>query len=80
MTRQEAYEEAVHRLQKPENTQRWLEAEKELGIGIRWYLNRATEMLARIPEAEEPQKSLYKDTFDVSIRHVQRIMDEQGWA
>lgn len=80
MTRQEAYEEALYRLQKPENAQKRLEAEKELGIGIRWHINRANEMLARIPTAEEPQKSLYKDTFDVSIRAVQRMMDEQEWA
>ena len=80
MTRQEAYEHVLHRLQKPENVQKRLDAERELGIGIRWHLNRAKEMLTIIPEAEEPQKTLYKDTFSVSIREVQRMMDEQGWA
>ena len=80
MTREEAYEQLLHRFQQPNNMDKRIEAEKEMGIGICWHLNRAKEMLAKIPEAEEPIKTLYKDTFNVSIRDVQRMMDEQGWA
>ena len=80
MTKQEAYNLILDRLQKSENAQRPAEAAKEKGLGILWHLERAKDMLRKIPEASEPLRTLYEDTLSVSIRDILKMMDEQGWA
>ena len=80
MTKQETYNLITDRLRKPENALRFAEAEKETGMGILWHLNRAKDMLVKISQPNDPLKSLYEDSFSVSIRNIRKMMDEQGWA
>ena len=80
MTKQEAYNLIIERLQKPENALRLAEAKKETGLGILWHLNRARDMLGKISQPNDPLQSLYEDSFVVSVRDIRKMMDEQGWA
>ena len=79
MTRQEAYNQLLHRFQAPENTSKRIEAEKDTGLGIVWHLKRAKTMLESIPTATGNEKVIFENTFAVSIRDVRRMMDDQGW-
>ena len=81
MTRKELFEEVVSRMEKPENKQR-LEAQEnnKNELSLQWHLNRARELLKPMEKSDEYKKSLMENDFDVSIREIQKLLDEQGWV
>ena len=79
MTQQEKLDQIQCRLQKPENASRLEQAKNELGIGIWWHYNRASNSLKIIASANKWERLLYELDFSVSVRKVERMMNEQGW-
>ena len=79
MTRKELFEEVVSRMEKPENKQR-LEAQEnnKNELSLQWHLNRARELFKPMEKSDEYKKSLMENDFDVSIREIQKLLDEQG--
>ena len=72
MTRKEWFEEIVARVQNPQN--------KENGYSLDWHLARARELFNQINTSDEQRMSLLENDFDVSIKAIQKILDEEGWA
>ena len=81
MTRKELFEEVVSRMEKAENKQR-LEAQEnnKNELSLQWHLNRARELFKPMEKSDEYKKSLMENDFDVSIREIQKLLDEQGWV
>ena len=81
MTRKELFEEVVSRMEKPENKQR-LEAQEnnKNELSLQCHINRAPELFKPMEKSEETKKTLMENDIDGSIREIQKLLDEQGWA
>ena len=49
-------------------------------LSLQWHLNRARELFKPMEKSDEYKKSLMENDFDVSIREIQKLLDEQGWV
>ena len=81
MTRKELLEEIVARVQNPQNKEK-LEKQRNSknGYSVDWHLARAREIFNQINTPDEQRISLLENDFDVSIKAIQKILDEEGWA
>jgi len=80
MSRRERLDVIIQRLNNPENQKKYEEVEKEQGFGIKWHFNRAKASLKAIEDAGGEGTDLLELDFLVSIRNIEHLMDEQGWA
>ena len=75
MTRKEWFEEIVARVQNREK-----QRNNKNGYSLDWHLARARELFNQINTSDEQRMSLLENDFDVSIKAIQKILDEEGWA
>ncbi len=81
MTRKEWFEEIVARVQNPQNKEkREKQRNNKNGYSLDWHLARARELFNQINTSAEQRMSLLENDFDVSIKAIQKILDEEGWA
>ena len=81
MTRKEWFEEIVARVQNPQNKEK-LEKQRNSKneYSVDWHLARARELFRLIETPDERRLSLLESDFDVSVKAIQKILDEEGWA
>ena len=81
MTRKEWFEEIVARVQNPQNKEkREKQRNNKNGYSLDWHLARARELFNQINTSDEQRMSLLENDFDVSIKAIQKILYEEGWA
>ncbi len=82
MTRQQEFEALISRMQKAENREKYDSISlrpKDSDLLLLWHIERARGSLRSTPK-DDITTELSKADFDVSIRAVKQILDEQGWA
>lgn len=81
MPMKEALDAITKRLMKPENTARYAEAANN-SSRICWHYERAKESLECIQNANTSNANLrlLESDFSVSIKEINRMLDEEGWA
>ncbi len=82
MTRQQAFDDIMVRMQKPENQEKYYAislSPQEADQPLCWHLERARISLKAIQDGDG-KIELFKSDFDVSIRTVGQILDKQGWV
>ena len=75
MTREEKYEEIVNIIQKNENR---LLSEKD-GNSLRWHLKRLKTYFTDISSADAILKKNLELDFDVSVKEIEMIFEQQNW-
>lgn len=81
MTRQEAYNSIIARMQNPKNSERLAELlSQSEGPGLlHFHFKRVRNSLKDIQDGND-KNGLSKLDFQVSVRDINQILDEQGWA
>ena len=81
MTRKELLDGLIFRIKNPQNKEKWeKQKNSKNGYSIDWHVDRARELFKLIETPDERRLSLLESDFDVSVKAIQKILDEEGWA
>ena len=83
MTRDEAYKAITQIVDDPKNAEKldkYRLSTKENGVGLKWYLNNAKEMLKvmELKPSNNTPRTVLESSFDVSIHHIQNILKQEN--
>lgn len=86
MTRQEAYDKIIERIELPENKLKRQDLctgkldDTTNGMNLKWYLECMKCMLNNLESPRNRnEEDVSKLSFDTSYRHAISLLDKQGW-
>lgn len=79
MTTKELYDDIMKQLSNPEFVNRveeidaWCEKEKKLGV--KFHLQRASNMLQELQDCADYKRAIYESSFDSSVKEIYKLLE-----